>query len=97
MQMRYLQVSYRGGKPLAAYLYLPRQTADKSARVERREQGLLVDYAADDRPIGIEITAPTKVSVGLINQILTDLNQQAATADELAPLLSAAQTAKAPV
>ena len=96
MRKRYLQVSYRNGKPLAAYLYLPRQTADKSARVERREQGLLVDYAADGRPIGIEITAPTKMSLSFVNQLLTDLNQQVATADELAPLLFAGQASRTP-
>jgi hypothetical protein len=96
MRKRYLQVSYRNGKPLAAYLYLPRQSSDRSARVERREQGLLVDYAADGRPIGIEITAPTKTSLSFMNQLLTDLNQQAATADELAPLLFTGQDSRTP-
>jgi hypothetical protein len=96
MKKRYLQVSYRGGKPLAAYLYLPRITGDKSARTERRERGLLVDYTPDGRPIGIEITAPTKITLSLVNQILSDLNQQAATADELAPLLFSGQASRTP-
>jgi hypothetical protein len=97
MRKRYLQVSYRAGKPLAAYFYLPRQASDRSVRAERRDAGLLIDYAADGRPIGIEIAAPSKASLNAINQILLELKQQPATADELAPLLSAAHDAPASV
>lgn len=49
---------------------------------------MLVDYAADGRPIGVEITAPGIVSLNAINEILKELNQQPATADEIAPLFT---------
>ena len=58
MKTRYLEVTFRKGKPLAAYLYLPREPGAKSARTELMGSGLLVDYQADGRPIGLEITAP---------------------------------------
>jgi hypothetical protein len=85
---RYLEVAYRKGKPLAAYLYLCRQAGDQSARTERREAGLLIDYAADGRAIGVEITAPRQVTLASLNQALADVQQEPLTADELAPLLT---------
>ena len=48
---RFLEVTYRQGKPLAAYLYLPRRSGDTSARVEPRGPGFLVDWTEDGRPI----------------------------------------------
>ena len=39
MKHSYLEVTYRKGRPLAAYYYLPRRDGDKSARTERAERG----------------------------------------------------------
>lgn len=39
MKDRYLEVTFRKGKPLAAYLYLPRATGVKSARTEEAAPG----------------------------------------------------------
>ena len=88
-QQRYLQVTYRKGKALAAYLYLPRNTGDTSVRTTQHEPGIVTDYAADGRAIGIEITAPTKVTLANLNQALADANQPPATPDDLVPLLAA--------
>jgi uncharacterized protein YuzE len=87
MKQRYLEVSFRRGKPLAAYLYLPRQAGDRSARTERHEAGLLVDYAADGRAIGVEITGPSQVTLATVNRVLAAIQQSPLTAAELAPLL----------
>ncbi len=89
MKHRYLEVTFRNGKPLAAYLYLPRNPGDSSARVARCEEGLLIDYTADGRAIGIEITAPSQVSLEAINRVLGSLHQEPATPDEVAPLAAA--------
>ena len=87
---RYLQVTYRNGRPFAAYLYLPRKLGDKSARSVRCENGLVIDYAADGREIGLEITAPQATSIETINRVLSAANLQLATQAELQPLLPAA-------
>lgn len=89
MQSRYLEVTFRKGKPITAYLYLHRKHGDKSARTERRNQGLLVDYAADGRPIGIEITAPQRVTLTDINQVLAEVHEEPATQEELGPVAAA--------
>ena len=75
MKQRYLEVSYRRGKPLAAYLYLPRRADDRSGRTERHEAGLIIDYAPDGRPIGVEITAPQAVPLERLNTLLVELGQ----------------------
>jgi hypothetical protein len=43
MKDRYLEVTFRKGKPLAAYLYLPRQQNATSARTELVGAGLVAD------------------------------------------------------
>ena len=89
MKEPYLEVTYRRGRPLAAYYYLPRRTRDKSVRTTRVEPGLVIDYARDDRAIGIEITAPSRISVAALNRVLRDLGFAAISRAELAPVLAA--------
>ena len=89
MRQRYLEVTFRNGKPLAAYLYLPREHGDASVRTVPQGEGLLLDFAADGRAIGIEITAPTRVSLESLNRVLPTVNQDPATVDELRPLAAA--------
>lgn len=81
-----LEVTYRKGKPVAAYLYLPRRDDDRTARSERRAAGLIVDFAVDDRPIGIEIIAPSNLDWSTINGLLESLNLPPATPADLRPL-----------
>lgn len=85
---RYLEVTFRSGKPLAAYLYLPREPGDVSVRTERHEGGLLVDFAADGRAIGIEITSPSQVSLETMNRALTAVEQAPISAEDLGPVPS---------
>lgn len=85
MRRSYLEVTFRNGKPLAGYVYLPRLPGDLSVRTEKREGGIVVDYAADGRPIGIEITSPHHVSLAIINQIISRVDDPASVSD-LSPL-----------
>ena len=62
MTERGLQVTYRRGQLLAAYLTLAGQ---RVSRTQATVSGLLiVDFASNGTPIGIEITAPRKVRLG---------------------------------
>ncbi len=70
MKHSYLEVTYRKGRPLAAYYYLPRREGDRSARTERADGGLVVDYASDGRAIGIEITCPDRLVFSELNRVL---------------------------
>ena len=46
MTTPYLEVTYRVGRPFAAYYYLPRTRPAKSVRTRRVEPGLVIDYSA---------------------------------------------------
>jgi hypothetical protein len=85
----YLEITYRHGRPVAAYLYLSRRPKDRSHRTASVAPGLVVDFHRDGRPIGIEITAPGKVSPSAVNRVLRDLGQPPAKRADLAPLLAA--------
>jgi hypothetical protein len=87
MNNRYLEITYRHGKPVAAYFYLPRQTDDAGTKSIAGSAGLITDYAADGRPIGIEITSPTSITLLALNEALAAACQPPATPDDIAPLL----------
>jgi len=95
MKQRFLEITYRKGKPVAAYLYLPRQPGDVSSSTEQHGLGLVVDFTADGRAMSVEITAPSRITLADLNQTLKEINQPAATADDLAPLLAHRRTASA--
>jgi hypothetical protein len=86
MKEPYLEVTFRHGRPIAAYYYLPREANQKSARTRRVEPGLVIDFTSDGQAIGIEITTPTKVSLAALNAVLRELGQAPASQADLAPL-----------
>jgi len=89
MKDPYLEVTFRHGRPIAAYYYLPREANEKSARTRRVEPGLVIDFTAAGQAIGIEITAPGKVSLAALNAVLKELGHAPASEADLAPVLAA--------
>lgn len=89
MKNSYLEVTFRHGRPLAAYLYLPRQATDKSYRTKRADPGLVIDFNRHGKPIGIEITAPAKLSAVALNRVLRCFGLPSVTRTDLAPLRAA--------
>ena len=89
MAHRYLEVTYRNGRALAAYLYLPRQEGDKSVRVAKYGE-YLVDWTEDGRPMGIEIPSPSQATLEGLNAVIAELHLAPLNADEISPLLAAA-------
>jgi hypothetical protein len=89
MSEPYLEVTYRHGRPLAAYYYLPRQTRARSHRTRRTASGLLVDYTRGGTAIGIEITTPGAISLAAFNRLLRELGHKPITRADISPLLAA--------
>ena len=89
MKHSYLEVTYRKGRPLAAYYYLPRQETDKSARTEHAEGGFLVDYSSEGRAIGIEIPSPSGFDLSQLNRLLERLGHEPVSQEDLAPIVAA--------
>jgi len=89
MKHRYLEVTYRQGKAVAGYLYLPRDVGTTSARTEDAGQGLRVDYDQNDNPIGVELTAPSLATPDRLNELMQKFGQAPLHAREWAPLQAA--------
>lgn len=92
MAERFMEITYRKGKPFAAYLFLPvgsGRATEKAARTERFSETLLIDFAADGRAIGIEIVHPQSVTEADINRALAHVNQPPLPREEFAPLKAA--------
>lgn len=86
MKARYLEVTFRHGRPFAAYLYLPRQAGEYCVRTESREAGLLIDRTEDGRAIGIEIVDPQSTTLESLNRVLSELAEAPLSAVDVAPL-----------
>jgi len=84
-----LEVTFRHGRPIAAYYYLPRRSKDRSHRTRRVEPGLVIDFTRDGKPIGIEIIAPDKLTLAAFNRVLRELSFPVLKRADLAPLMAA--------
>jgi uncharacterized protein YuzE len=86
MKHRYLEVTFRKGKPLAAYLYLPRPPGVKVARTSDVGNGLRLDFDMAGKSIGVEITAPRIVTMAQLNAVLAPLGVDRVEREEWSPL-----------
>lgn len=84
-----LQITYRKGKPFAAYLYLPHQPGKKSVRCEELRPGLIVDFSEDGEPLGIEVISPSVTSIDELREVFEGLGLEQPDASDLQPLLAA--------
>jgi len=84
-----LQITYRRGRPFAAYIYLNRKPGEKSARTETVSPDLLVDYAVDGRPIGMELVTPEAVTIDEVYALFDRLGLGRPSPADLAPLQAA--------
>jgi uncharacterized protein YuzE len=84
-----LQITYRKGKPFAAYIYLALRPGAKSQRTEQVGPELLIDYGADGSPLGIEIISPGFVTEEEIGAVFERLGLDPPSSEELAPLRAA--------
>ena len=84
-QETYIKFTFRKGKSLAGYLSLPREEGDRVAYSRKAEGGLVIDYTQDNRPIGVEITCPSLLSLEILNKLLVELGQPPLVGRVLAP------------
>jgi hypothetical protein len=86
MMQGYLQVSYRNGRALAAYYRPLGIKRRKSVKCRQAKPGMVIDFAADGSPLGIEILAPAQLTVAAFNRVLRSLGFPTVKAADLAPL-----------
>lgn len=88
MKATTLEVTFRKGKPFAAYLRLEGSRA-KVTRTKEAAPSLLVDFDEAGRALGLEILAFDDVTVARINEVLVSIGHRALPERELAPLRAA--------
>jgi len=64
-----VQFTYRDGRPFAAYICLAHAAGAETVRTEEVTSDLLIDYASDGTPLGIEIISPGIVTEQDINMV----------------------------
>ena len=84
-----LQVTYHKGRPFAAYIYLDRRPGLESARSEEVAPEIVVDFDANDRPIGVEIISPDSTPLDEVLAVFDRLGLSRPDVAELAPLVAA--------
>lgn len=89
MKELYLEVTFRQGRPLAAYVYLPRRTGRKSYSSRRVEPGMVIDFDRSGQALGIEITAPSAITLTALNRVLRELGETGLKRADIAPLIAA--------
>lgn len=85
----YLEVTYRGGRPWVAYLYLARKKKEKSDHCREVEPDMVLDINKQGKLIGIELLAPELATLEAINAILKEYGLEPLQESDLAPLLAA--------
>jgi uncharacterized protein YuzE len=83
---RGIEVTFVGDRPLAAYVTLRPALPGGVHRSEEICDGIVVDYAADGRALGVEIYLPGAVTRDRLNAVLADLGAAALSEDEFSPL-----------
>ena len=89
MKQIYLEVTYRDGRPYVAYLHLPSKPNEKRHKCRRVEPGMILDVNKEGKLIGIELTAPSQVTLDAVNNILKEYGLEPLKESDLAPLLAA--------
>jgi uncharacterized protein YuzE len=85
-----LRVTYRDdGSPFAAYLHLPSEPNETRAKCRRVEPGMILDINKEGKLIGVELTAPSLVSLDDVNNVLREYGLDPIKEATLKPLLAA--------
>ena len=88
MKAATLEITFRKGRPFAAYLRLegPRAKVDRTTEAA---PSLMVDFDDAGRALGVEILAFDASTVARINEVLVSIGHAALPDEELAPLRAA--------
>jgi len=84
-----VQMTYRDGRPFAAYIGLGRALGESSVRSEELSPEIVVDFSEDGRPLGIEVIDPSSATAEDIYGVFDVLGLRRPSPDALAPLVAA--------
>ncbi len=83
-----LEITFRKGRPLAAYVHLGSKSR-KSSRTRELSPTILGDFARNGDLLGLEILAFDRVTLSRINKVLVSCGAEPLAKRELATLRAA--------
>jgi uncharacterized protein YuzE len=83
-----LTVTYLGGRPVVAYLYIPRRKREKSDHCREVEPSMVLDIDKQGKLIGIEFLIPKMVTLEAVNRVLEEYDLKPLKEYDLAPILA---------
>lgn len=89
METMSIQVTYRMGEPLAAYIHLGRRPGERAVRSEEVGPEVIADYGADGQVLGLEVVSPGSTTAEDIFAAFDKLGLGRPTAADLRPLVAA--------
>ena len=89
MGQPHLEITYRHGKALAAYLRLPRPRGASVAQTREMRPSILADVDADGRLLGLELLSPDSTTVAEVQAVLAEFHAAPVTDADLRPLRAA--------
>lgn len=84
-----LQMTYRNGKAVAAYIGLGRVMGERCVRSEEVGPEIVVDFGADGRPLGIEVIDPISATAEEVYGVFDRLGLRRPSPGALSPLTAA--------
>jgi len=84
-----LQITYRGGRPFAAYIYLDGAAQGVVHRSQEIVPEIVVDFDVDSKPVGVEIVSPEATGLDEILSVFDSLGLARPERQELNPLVAA--------
>ncbi|HEX8339651.1 MAG TPA: DUF2283 domain-containing protein [Tepidisphaeraceae bacterium] len=82
-----LQITYRNGKPFAAYLYVG--GGDRKVAKSRERGPVVIDFDADGNVLGVELHTITAATVEELKKELAAFRFNELSDNDLKPLLAA--------
>lgn len=81
-----IEVTYRRGRAVAAYVSFERGTPVKCHSTREAAPGFVVDYARNGQAIGLELVSPQSSTLAAVNRVLRAVGLPALRRSDFAPL-----------
>ena len=83
-----IEVIFRKGKPVAAFLHFTQNEEGKRGRVVSITKNVTLHVDERANPLGIEVGLPATITTRELNEVLRELGQPPVTDADLLPLRS---------
>ena len=81
-----VEITYRRGRPVAAYISWASSATAKCHATKEAAPGMIVDFARNGRPIGLELAVPRAATLAGVNRVLRSVGAPPLRPSDFSPL-----------